>query len=490
MPNKVLIRYTLVLCLTVLLAWPQASAQFGNTYYHMFGVPQSNQLNPAFQPICDGYLGLPFVGPVKFEVESNSLKYGDVFEYNSTLKKNISFMHPEGNKQAFMNALEPVNTIRAEIASNIISVGWRKEQLYFTVDLTERLIESTSFPKDFAEFLVYGNLNKSNFSFSDLAQNLMYFHEFAVGASYNFDDEMQFGVRAKLLLGGANFTTRSSDINLKTSIDEWKIRSDIKVDATLPYLEDLPVDQDGYLDMDSLANTDSDLLFRPPTSIADLLSPSSLSTIGGINNPGFAIDFGFNYLPVEKLNISASVIDLGFIRWKQYVYNFEQSLDYTFDGIEFKLEDDWSPGDELLDSLRNDLKVKVTEEKFTTALSGKVYLGVAYDLTEKVRFGGVFRTRIYNYQFYNQITVSANVMPISIFSASLSYSIYGNNYMNLGLGLSLRLGPINVYFISDQAPSAYFWPAEFSSLNFRVGLNIVWGCRPMAKAMKDRPLID
>ena len=221
-----------------------------------------------------------------------------------------------------------------------------------------------------------------------------------------------------------------------------------------------------------------------------MLKPSGLSTIGGIKNPGFAIDIGFNYVPIEKLNVSASIVDLGFIRWKNYVYNFHQDLKYDFEGLEFTLEDDWSPGDELLDSLENDLKVMVAQEKFTTILKGRVYLGVAYDLTEKVRFGGLFRSRIQDYKFYNQFTVSANVQPISMFSASLSYSYYSNSYMNLGLGLSLRLGPFNMYFITDQIPSAYFWPEEFSSLNFRLGLNIVWGCRALPKAMKDRPLID
>ncbi|MCK4747471.1 MAG: hypothetical protein KAT15_10560, partial [Bacteroidales bacterium] len=263
-----------------------------------------------------------------------------------------------------------------------------------------------------------------------------------------------------------------------------------EVDMSVPYLENLPIDDEGFLDVDSLANSDFDLLFGFPADKKDLLTPSGLSTIGGIKNPGFAIDLGFNYVPIEKLSVSASIIDLGFIRWKNYVYNFHQNLDYTFEGIEIKLDENYSPGEDLFDSLQNDLKVKVTQNSYTTWLTGKVYLGAAYNLTEKVRFGGVFRTRIYNYKFYNQFTVSANVQPISMFSASLSYSIYGNSYMNLGLGLSMRLGPFNLYFVTDQAPSAYFFPEEFSSLNFRFGLNIVWGCRAMPKAMKDRPLID
>ena len=496
MPKKILLKYFSALCLLVILAWPRASAQFGNTYYHMFGIPQANQLNPAFQPGCDGYIGLPSVSPVRFEAESNSLAFGDVFSWDKSLKKYTSFMYSDGNKQKFLDALEPVNQIRAELASSIISIGFRKEELYFTLDFSERIVQGLSFSEDFIEFLMYGNSKSDNFNFSELSENLNYFHELAIGASYNVDDEMQFGLRAKLLLGGANATTRSSDINMKTSLEEWEFDSDIKMDVSIPYI-DLPIDDDGFLDIDSIRTVTGDstieffdIFFGLPGDLWDLLQPSELSTIGGLKNPGFAIDLGFSYTPIEKLTVSASLVDLGFIRWKNYVYNFQQEMDYTFQGLEFKLEEDYSPADELKDTLLENIKVKVTQKPYTTMLSGKVYLGVAYNLTEKVRFGGVFRTRIHNYKFYNQYTISANVQPISMFSASVSYSYYSNSYMNLGLGLSLRAGPLNVYFITDQIPSDYFWPKEFSSLNFRLGLNITWGCRAVKKAMKDRPLID
>jgi hypothetical protein len=239
-----------------------------------------------------------------------------------------------------------------------------------------------------------------------------------------------------------------------------------------------------------MGNMNGDAIFGFPGELADLLSPSGFSTLGGIKNPGFAIDLGFNYFPVEKFSVSASVVDLGFIRWRNYVWNFHQEADYSFEGLEFKLDEDFSAGEALLDSLKQEMKVRVTREPYTTTLAGKIYLGAAYNLTEKVRFGAVFRTRIYDYKFYNQLTISANVQPISMFSLSLSYSMYQNSYTNLGLGLSLRLGPLNMFLITDQAPSAYFWPEDFTALNFRFGLNIVWGCRAVPKAMKDRPLID
>ena len=232
-----------------------------------------------------------------------------------------------------------------------------------------------------------------------------------------------------------------------------------------------------------------DLIFGLPTGLPDLIKPNNLGTVFGLRNPGFAVDFGFNYRPVEKVIISASVLDLGLIRWRNSTYNFKQEMDYTFEGVEFTLDEDWDPGEGLLDSLQEVTKIKTDKGKYTTFLSSRIYVGAAYELNEKVRFGGVFRTRIHNYKFYNQFTVSANYQPFNMLSGTLSYSITGKNYMNLGLGLSVRGGPFNFYFITDQAPSVYFWPQEFSSLNFRFGFNLVFGCEGMGKK-NDRPLIE
>jgi hypothetical protein len=199
---RLLMRFTLAAFLAAFAIWPQADAQYANTYYYMYGVPQANQLNPAFQSGCNGYLGMPFLSPIRFQIESNSITYGDIFQWSSSLNKYITFMHPEGDKQKFLDALKPSNRIRSEAATSFLSAGWRKEEWFFTLDFNERIVEGTSFSKDLAEFLIYGNLHQSNFNFSDLAQNLSYFHQLAIGISYNLDDEMQFGIRAKLLLGG------------------------------------------------------------------------------------------------------------------------------------------------------------------------------------------------------------------------------------------------------------------------------------------------
>ena len=229
----------------------------------------------------------------------------------------------------------------------------------------------------------------------------------------------------------------------------------------------------------------------------DSVPQSELIRAGlGIGNPGFGIDFGFVYRPLDYFTISGSINDLGFINWKNNVTNLTNDVSFTFEGIEVDLleEDEGDEGSDpieaIKDSILNQMDLYVSNDPYTTMLAGSFHLGAAYDLTEKVRLGMVNRTRIYKAKFYNQFTLSANVQPIRAFSASLSYSVIGNNFTNIGLGLSMYAGPFNLYIITDQLPSATLIPKTMQSVNLRFGLNLVFGCSKKKKALKDQPLID
>jgi hypothetical protein len=474
----------LVLVLVFSISQKVSQAQVSTTLYHMYGIPQANQLNPAFQPGCDAFLGFPGLSPLNFSLESDPMQYKDIFFYNSTLKQMITFMHPEGDKEAFLRTLKPLNSISTSIGSSLLSLGWRDKQFYFTIDFKERIDVNAGFTKDFMELLLNGNRNQERFNFSETGGNVNYFHELALGISYNFEDQFQIGARAKVLFGMVNVNTRLSDITLRAYEDRWDFNSNMIVDAAAPGLS-VPVDSMGFVIWDSI---NSDVSVENGDYMGFVLN--NPGTILGTGNPGFGIDFGFNFIPIENLSISASVNDLAFIRWKKNAYQLNQNGTFGWEGVGVTLEEDWDPGKIILDSLKKQMNFTSVKESYSSFLSGKVYLGAAYELNDMVKFGIVDRVRIYNYHFYNQLTLSANVMPIRMFSATLSYSIIGNNYANFGLGLSLSLGPFNMYFITDQAPSGYLFPDEINSVNFRFGLNLVLGCSKIPRKFKDRPLID
>ncbi len=479
-------QFTFIVALVLIFNINQqiSQAQVSTTLYHMYGVPQANQLNPAFQPNCNAYLGFPMLSPLNFSLELDPLRYKDIFSYNSQLDQIITFMHPEGDKEAFINRLKPLNALNTSIGTNPLSMGWRNKQFYFTIDFTEKIDQNFRFTKDFMEFFLNGNRNQERFNFSETGLDVKYYHELALGISYDYDDQFQIGARAKVLFGMADLNTSLSDITVRAYEDRWDFNSTMIVDISAPFIS-IPVDSAGFviwdeIDADSSVGNDDYAGF-----VKDVLG-----NFLGTGNLGFGVDFGFNFNPIENLSISASVNDLGFIRWKKNTYHLKQDGTFGWEGVEVTLEEDWDPGEIILDSLKSQMNFTSEKESYTTFLSGKVYLGAAYELGEKVKFGIVTRTRIYNSHFFNQYTFSANVMPIRMFSATLSYSIIGKNYTNFGLGLSLRLGPFNMYFITDQTPSGYLLPETINSVNFRFGLNLAFGCSKIPKKLKDRPLID
>lgn len=485
MIRRFLLYRFLQVCLFTVLSASFALGQTTLTCYHMYGIPQSNLLNPAFQPECNFYIGMPMLSPLRFSTGLNSLQYKDIFTWDNSIGQFITFMHPNGDKDAFLKALKPVNNLNIALSTNFISMGWKKENLFFSLDLTERIENNLSIPGDFFQFLVYLSRDQDQFNFSDFGDRFLWFREFAFGMSYKTDEEIQVGGKVKALFGIANATVRPNLFNLETSIDMWDIQSQVNVDMSMPYLITY-TSPEGKLDsLDFEENIDEKKIL------------SDIPTILGTGNLGFGIDLGVSYPVIENLTVSASLTDLGFIRWRRNIHNLKQNGQFSFEGVELDLlsqgedEENSSMVDDMLDSLKNQMDFFVTENPYTTNLSGALNLGAAYELNKMVRFGLATRTRVYNARFYNQLTLSANVQPIRAFSASVSYSVIGNNYANLGVGLSLKAGPFNIYFITDQAASAYLSPANLQSVNFWLGMNMIYGCpRKKAKTPDDLPLID
>jgi hypothetical protein len=72
-----------------------------------------------------------------------------------------------------------------------------------------------------------------------------------------------------------------------------------------------------------------------------------------------------------------------------------------------------------------------------------------------------------------------------------------NSYNNFGIGLNFKVGPFNLYAITDNAPLAnnvisvddntsFPFPYKSKTFNFRLGLNLVFGCKD---PLRDKPMI-
>lgn len=458
-------------------------AQPNNTLFFMKGVPQTNKVNPAYQPSCNFYIGIPMLAPLVTDVSSSALAWNDIIYHNPMRSDSlITFLHPDGDKDAFLTKLKPVNTVITDMGTSAISFGFRTEVGFFSMDVTSRWDGNIYYPGDMARLLINGAAPGVNYNMNGVAADLTAFDEIAVGWSGQILDNLTVGARAKVLFGIGNISTKSSDLSLYTSQENWLLQSDMQFNASLPFAE-VTYDADGNIE---------DIV------IDEALENPTFSTVYSYmfngKNLGFGLDLGASYRPIEELQISASLVDLAYIRWTDEVHQLDYNTEYDFPGFElnfFDLDDDYTLGDFIdssLLSLSDSLSsfVDFTEGTiYSKRLSTKLYIGASYDVTPSINFGLLSRTDFLNNKVTEQITASANFRTGRVLNFTLSYSYMSNYFRNIGFGLSLNAGPVNLYVVSDNGLNVVFWPDDARSANLWFGFNLLFGYKDKV----DLPLV-
>ena len=454
--------------------------QQSNILYFMNGVPQSYLVNPATQPNCELYIGVPAISPAQVFFENSSFSISDVMWYERDTTR--LFINTTESQRDFLRNIGNSNYISADLNTSIISFGFKTGNIYITYDLTERLSFRFSYPGDLIRFALEGNEDGDEFNLSSMGIEAIGFLEFAAGVSHKINDQLILGYRGKILFGHGNISTRHMDLNLITYRENWTFRSRFDLNATLPFI-DIPVDENGDFQLDDI-DKQEDLTTRDYVRMAT-------------GNKGFAVDVGLHYMPMDKLTLSASLLDVGFIRWKYNTYNISQDAEYIYEGMEVDFGETDSIFDNFLDSVENTFIFSNSEKPYTSFLGAKLYLGGKYQIIDEISAGLLSRTEIFKGRIREQLTLSANFYPIKLVSASLSYSIMNKTFNNFGFGLSLKPGPFNIYLITDNIPLTFATeqssgipiPHKARSLNLRFGINFVFGCDKEKRITKDQPLI-
>ncbi|HKL38324.1 MAG TPA: DUF5723 family protein [Bacteroidales bacterium] len=462
--------WTLLLLALPVISWGQET----NTMYYMPRIPQMSFMNPAFQPECNFYLSLPGISEVNLNAGNNTLAYSDVIFQSPVSDSLITFLHPEADPADFLNRLNPSNSLFTEFSTNLFGFGFRSGNGYFSFHLKHRSEMQAAYPKDFMILLLEGNqqMKGETMNFNEFNFFTNHHLEYSLGYSGRIEDKLGFGIRVKYLNGLAHMQSKDFNLELYTSEvgDSMSLASDIDIRGSLPL--DVATDSIGFID-----------------EIKDI-EPTAKDIFA---NPGFALDFGVSYQVMDDLELSASVSDLGFINYQNYVHNYSINGQFAFTGVDVSSEvsgDESAndPVDQVTDSLKENIRFSYSGDQFLHFLGPRIFVGGNYSLNDRVDLGLLSRTRFFDGEVYQSFTLSANTRPIRGISLSASYSVMNRAYNNLGLGLALRLGPLQVYTVSDVI-SAGLWPEETKAFNLRFGLNFVFGCNPARRILDDEPMI-
>ena len=457
-----------------------------NTMYYQSGPPQAYWLNPATQPICNVFVGIPVLNNLYVETYNTGALIADMLwnaEYTSDV---LHPLHPDANLDDFLANFNDENEFLADLYISPISFGFRIKDMYFTFDVTSRSKLEYYYPYDLVSFALKGNQNNTTYNFNSLGLSLSEHMEFGLGVSRKFADMFTIGIRPKLLTGLATIHSTDNSISLFTSTEEWVFESQLEMQMAVSGLN-IPVNEEGNFDPSGEFSFDSTL-----SSASDFRELA-------FRNKGFGIDIGAHVEVLEGLTLSASVLDLGFIKWKENLHTATLEGNYRFEGVEFNTDDTIQFVEYLWDSIKADFTVNGNSDPFTTFLDPKIYIGGTLELHPKLDAGILARFDFQETGVKTNVMVHANWHPNSAFSLSASYSPFGRRANTFGLGLFFRAGPLGIYTIADYRSVRYrlykyesipFFaaPANRARFNTQIGINIMIGSNRKKKLMKDKPM--
>jgi len=481
-----------------------ASAQQVTTLYFLENAPMRHTINPAFQPVSKGYVNFTPLGWMSFSFGNNSLTMSDMFFVDPATGKTITPLHPNADKAKFLRQVRSMTGVNGEMTFAFLNFGFQhKDNGYITIGINERIEFGASMPKSMFNLIEALDLTEGkSLSLSGLGVGATAYTEFAGGYSYKLNDQWTVGGKIKFLLGQAYGGMNTKDFSFATSPEEWKIKGEFGVNVSGPfdsqylsnYMEGKTVEdvikglEDGTFDTNKLINS------QDGSFVSKVLTPSGF---------GAGIDVGFTYKPLEMLQLSVALNDLGFICWTN-TSNFNAKIDTTFRGVgEINIDDpkfqneegNFDAGmvvDSAFQSLVGLLKGGTTlsgNGKKTTARMTTTRLNVGLDANfwdNRVGVGIVSATRLYNARLYEEITLGAAFRPFNWLSLAVSYSLLENGkYSNIGAGLSLMpYDGINMTLAMDYIPTSYaaipgttsyFLPDKAKKVNLALGFSICWG---------------
>jgi hypothetical protein len=489
-PGKQMRKKYLLYAAVLFLIFTGYQSSFGqsSTMYYMGAVPQSYFLNPATQPQCGFYLGFP--GLFQVEYKNTGFSASDFIFKDENSDTVLHLLHPKASISDFMDKMKDVEHISSFSSANIVSFGFRVQDMFFSFDATVKVTNDINYPKSFFNFLLVGNSNGEVFNFKPFEFNIQAYTEMGINVSKQFGDMLSIGIRPKVLFGLATISNSNESMLLTTGIEEWNLdaKTELKIAAVGTTI---PIDQDGVFDPNGDIELGQDIIDNGNYKAA-------------FQNKGLGIDLGAHFKPYDEIQFSVSLLDIGYINWKNNTHIDTYSGSVSFEGIDLGADsiNIGNTFDTIFDGLTSSGRNNVA---FKTGLTPKLVAGGRFFLNEDFDIGLLSTTNFHKHRTTNDLTFVANLHPSSAFGLSASYSLVGKGHNTMGVGIGMRIGPFNFYLVSDYVPFYYdmlHYSAEDNgptndlpmpityNMNLKLGVNLVFGYRKNKRLSQDTPLYN
>lgn len=452
-------------------------AQQDLTIYYMDNVPQRAYQNPAFSPNAKWHLGLPMISSLYFNHLNTTITPSNLL--------NDDFTAVALNE--FKEKIKDNNYLGVNTRVDFLSFGFRlKKKNYISFNITQNAFGRFNLPGGLLRFPIEGNIdangNGQDISLKNFEYNVSSYTEFGLGFQREWNNKLNVGGKIKYLRGQANVYTKKSNFQIVTDPQTYDltVTGGLDIRTSVPGLEFEINDSNGITTVDGNDPSTGDFIGR---------------------NHGLGFDFGAEYKLTDKINLNASVIDLGFIRWKNYANRLTvEDAQVVFSGIDYT-EAIYAPDsvrqdsidaatERALNELQDGLDGNVEKKAYTAPLLTRLHFGGTYQVYKTDKSGGkvgaLLQTEIYHNRIRPSFTLSYNQSVGRWLNASLSYSAINRSWQNLGAGLSLNLGALQLYMVADNLLAANLtefkdngetvaiYPTSAKYVHVHTGLNLTF----------------
>lgn len=447
-----------------------ALSQNKQILYGFDKIPQTLLLNPGGETTYKYHIGIPFVSGNSVNANISGVTVADVFRDDG-----ISFFPGSDFNVKLRNAISNIDKddyAYLNVQTEVLNGGYKiNSRDYLSVGFYSEADVFVAMPKDIFTLALEGNeayLNKS-FSLSQVSVKADVLGVFHVGVSRKFNSRFTAGARLKMYSGSASIysTSNSGTFTTKKGTKGVYEHNLSGIDAA--------VYSSGIYNQNDEVDITVDNAF-------------SRTFFGG--NFGLGADFGLTYYWNEQLQFTASVLDVGFVRYSKNTRNVKVRGDYTFSGVDLAFDggstDYWA---QLTEDFDSKLPRENNRESYLTMRPIKVNGSIRYGFGKSRNMANChdisykdFYDSAVGGQLYTVFRPNGPKFALTGFyerkfskyiNTKFTYTIDDFSYTNVGFGVSANVWKLNVYGMVDNI----FELTDIADANrasFQLGINFVF----------------
>ena len=434
----------------------EGTAQTAKSAYFLDGTFHNFKLNPAMDSERNFFsMGL---GNMSIGANGNVGISHFLYPQGNQL---TTFMSGSVNQQEFLNRLPESIHMGLNFDETLLAFGFRLLGGYTSFSLSLHSSTLLALPKGLFEFAKKG-FQESSYSISGLNLNTMNYAAATIGYSYEVYKNLRVGANLKYLMGLAYANATFDKFNIEMSEDHWMVEGHAQAQVAL--FNEVYFDSNDNIKMGPL-------------------SPAA---------SGFAMDLGAVYDMkdyVPGLTLSASVIDLGFIKWRSTISMENADTPIEWNGLndadlndiggslEAELDQLGKDFEQMMEFKGRDIRAAKTNLKATMFLGAEYNMPFYQPLSVAMLFGKKFSR--YTYGGWNEFRGYVNVAPLKWFEASFNggFTTYGASW---GWMLNFHPAGFNFFVGSDYMLTKItpqFIPVNNLNYHINFGANITFGKR-------------